>query len=87
MRLVANGNVTVWPPAPQQYAPPPFPMAVTAVPIPRGETGSGRLTLACSRPPGLGGNGRTCEIAEVWLVVASGAATRDRHSPPTLPWR
>ena len=28
MRLVANGNTTVWPPGNQQYAPPPFPVQV-----------------------------------------------------------
>jgi len=83
MRLVAGG-VHVWPPSPWapspcvdtsanspcQYSVPPTPMVKTRVPIPRSVTANGSLTLTCSQPPGVGGGGRTCQIAEVWLVVA-----------------
>jgi hypothetical protein len=31
---------------------------------------SGPLTLEWTRPAGLGGNGRGCDVAEVWLIKA-----------------
>jgi hypothetical protein len=36
--------------------------------IPRAATAKGELDLAWYREPGLGGNGRGCEVAEVWLI-------------------
>ena len=36
--------------------------------IPRELTLDGELTLSWSKPPGMGGNGRGCQIAEVWLL-------------------
>ena len=36
--------------------------------IPRAATTSGELNLAWYREAGLGGNGRGCEVAEVWLI-------------------
>jgi len=69
MRLVADG-VTVWPAAPLPYAQAPVPMARTHVPIPAALTADGKLTLSCNQRPGSAGNGRTCQISEVWLVVA-----------------
>jgi hypothetical protein len=72
MRLTANNRTTVWPPAGEEnvdgYAYPPLPMQVTVVDIPKSETESGSLRLSCSQYPGLEGNGRTCQISEVWLV-------------------
>ena len=68
-RLVANGQTVLWPPAPLEYASAPAPMAVTAVGVPRAETSGGSLEVRCEQPPGTEGNGRTCQISEVWLVV------------------
>ena len=83
MQLVANGKVVVWPPADDdeydddddddgdgsnRFAPAPYPMTVTPIPIPQSETVGGELALACGQPLGVAGNGRTCQIAEVWLV-------------------
>ena len=63
LRLVANGSVEIhplilrsWPPAPQEFA------------IPREAISSGELKLAWTREPELGGNGRGCQVAEVWLI-------------------
>jgi hypothetical protein len=70
MRLFVDGNVTVWPPPPLAYSLAPVPMAKTRIKIPREATADGKLTLSCDQPYGLRGNGRTCEIVEVWLVVA-----------------
>jgi hypothetical protein len=36
--------------------------------IPRAATSTGELKLAWYREPGLGGNGRGCEVSEVWLI-------------------
>jgi hypothetical protein len=36
--------------------------------IPRPLTADGKLTLSWTRDPGLGGNGRGCEVSEVWLM-------------------
>lgn len=61
-RLVANEGVEIyplqlrpWPPAPQTFA------------VPRSATAKGELTLSWTREPGLGGNGRGCQVAEVML--------------------
>jgi hypothetical protein len=36
--------------------------------IPKEATAGGELDLSWYRPPGLGGNGRGCQVAEVWLI-------------------
>lgn len=71
MQLVATGGVVVWPPAPwsSEYWAAPTPMVKTRVKIPASLTANGSLTLSCRQPFGVGGGGRTCMIAEVWLVV------------------
>jgi hypothetical protein len=63
IRLVANQSTEIhplieraWPPAPQEFA------------IPPQATAKGELTLTWTREPGLGGNGRGCQVAEVWLI-------------------
>ena len=37
-------------------------------------TGDGELTLKWFGEPGLGGNGRVCQLSEVWLLKETGAA-------------
>lgn len=74
-QLLANGNVQVWPKPPLQYALPPTPMQVTRLSIPMSETAGGNLTLSCRQPPGLTGNGRTCQITEVWLKLSSSSSS------------
>ncbi|MGO8720590.1 MAG: alpha-glucuronidase family glycosyl hydrolase [Acidobacteriaceae bacterium] len=66
LRLMANGTIEihpymlrVWPPAPQEFA------------IPSAATSTGELKLEWTREPGLGGNGRGCQVAEVWLIPVS----------------
>jgi len=36
--------------------------------IPAKAAENGVLSLKWSRTPGLGGNGRGCQVAEVWLI-------------------
>jgi hypothetical protein len=61
-RLMANDGIEIhplqlrpWPPAPQTFA------------VPRAATAKGELRLTWTREPGLGGNGRGCQVAEVML--------------------
>jgi len=46
----------------------PQPPAPLEFDIPPEATAKGELTLAWSREPGLGGNGRGAQVAEVWLL-------------------
>ena len=46
----------------------PQPVEPVEFDIPRAATSKGELDLAWYREPGLGGNGRGCEVAEVWLI-------------------
>jgi hypothetical protein len=36
--------------------------------IPQEATATGELVFRWRRPPGLGGNGRGCQVSEVWLM-------------------
>jgi hypothetical protein len=73
MRLQID-NVTVWPSPPSEFALPPVPMHKTCVAVPRTATADGDLTLMCGQPEDVAGNGRTCQIAELWLVVSTPSA-------------
>jgi hypothetical protein len=62
VRLIAN-NIEIhplmkkpWPPAPLEFA------------VPREVTNGGTATFSWTRELGLGGNGRGCQISEVWLI-------------------
>jgi hypothetical protein len=64
IRLTANDRLEVHPPLTQVYQPVEFD-------IPREATAGGELTLTWTRPPGGGGAGRGCQVAEVWLMRKS----------------
>lgn len=63
LRLVANGDVEI-----HGYHQKPSPVAPLEFAIPRETTRTGTLDLEWTRPPGLGGNGRGCQVSEVWLI-------------------
>ena len=46
----------------------PAPVRPIEFDIPREATRNGDLTLSWTREPGQGGNGRGCQVAEVWLI-------------------
>ena len=46
----------------------PNPHKTLTFPIPKDLTADGKLELKFNREPGLGGNGRGCQVAEVWVV-------------------
>lgn len=63
MRLMAGDQYEIhplqlrpWPPRPQEFD------------IPQEATAGGELKLAWTREQGLGGNGRGCQVSEVWLI-------------------
>jgi hypothetical protein len=50
----------------------PHPPAPLEFEIPREATADGEVTLRWAREPGRGGNGRGCQVAEVWLIRRGG---------------
>jgi hypothetical protein len=62
VRLVANDKTEIHPALTKTYQPLEFD-------IPPEATKTGTLTLTWTRPPGGGGAGRGCQVAEVWLMV------------------
>jgi hypothetical protein len=63
IRLVAGEGIEIHP-----LMRKPQPVEPIEFNIPRAATAKGGLDLAWYREPGLGGNGRGCEVAEVWLI-------------------
>jgi hypothetical protein len=63
MRLMANDQFEVHP-----YIAKEQPIRPVEFDIPREATKDGRLVLAWTQAPGRGGNGRGCQVAEVWLI-------------------
>jgi hypothetical protein len=63
IRLVANETDEVHP-----LMLKPTPLRPLEFDLPPAATASGTLDLAWYREPGLGGNGRGCQVAEVWLL-------------------
>jgi hypothetical protein len=63
IRLVADEKYEIHPLLQQEF--PPKPMEFD---IPPEATQDGELRLTWRKPPGLGGSGRGCQVAEVWLI-------------------
>ncbi len=63
IRLVAGGNIEIHP-----YQVKEFPYRPREFDIPAAAYRSGSLTLTWTREPGLGANGRGCQVAELWLI-------------------
>ena len=63
IRLVANGSIEIHP-----FIDKPVPYRPIEFDIPREATASGELRLDWTRSPGLAGNGRGCQVSEVWLI-------------------
>jgi hypothetical protein len=63
IRLVANDGIEVHP-----LIAKPAPLRPVEFDIPKQATEKGSLTLSWYREPGLGGNGRGCQVAEIWLI-------------------
>ena len=63
IRLTANESTEIHP-----YIAKPVPYHPIEFDLPRSVTANGQLTLQWTRQPGQGGNGRGCQVAEVWLI-------------------
>jgi hypothetical protein len=68
IRCVANDTIEIHP-----FISKPFPIRPLEFDIPQEATRTGTLELSWYREPGLGGNGRGCQVAEVWLIVSNPA--------------
>ena len=60
---LAAGNVEIHP-----FLARPQPIAPVEFDIPPSATANGMLDLSWTREPGAGGNGRGCQVAEVWII-------------------
>jgi hypothetical protein len=69
IRLIANDQIEVHP-----YLTKPFPFKPIEFAIPPRATADGELTLSWYGEPGLGGNGRGCQVSEVWLLKEAASA-------------
>jgi hypothetical protein len=67
IRLVANDRFEIHPYRKKIFPPKPLEFS-----IPRAATAGGELVLKWYGTPGLGGNGRGNQVAEVWLIKESG---------------
>ena len=63
IRLDANGDIEIHP-----FITKPSPVQPIEFDIPPSATNDGQLRLAWRREPGIGRNGRGCQVAEVWLI-------------------
>jgi hypothetical protein len=63
IRLVANGSIEIHP-----LMKKPAPLGPIEFDIPREATRNGELLLTWNRDPALGGNGRGCQVSEIWLI-------------------
>jgi hypothetical protein len=63
LRLLANGSIEIHPFISKQV-----PYQPVEFEIPRDATRNGELNLAWTREPGQGGNGRGCQVSEIWLI-------------------
>ena len=63
IRMLANGAVEIHP-----FIQKPNPARRLEFDLPWEVTRGGTLELSWQRPPGLGGNGRGCQVSEIWLM-------------------
>jgi hypothetical protein len=63
IRLVGGNGVEIHP-----LISKPWPIRPAEFDIPAAAIIGSELTLRWSREPGLGGNGRGCQISEIWLM-------------------
>ena len=78
IRLSAGDGLEVHP-----LMPKPWPIQPIEFDIPAKATAGGEMTLTWQREPGLGGNGRGCQVSEVWLIKKSDRLqpVEQRHFP------
>jgi hypothetical protein len=70
VRLMANDKIEIHP-----YLTRPYPIKPLEFDLPSAATESGELTLSWFGEPGLGGNGRGCQVSEAWLIKEPAAGS------------
>eukprot|EP01121_Diplochlamys_sp_Union-15-3_P010353 TRINITY_DN2899_c0_g2_i1.p1 TRINITY_DN2899_c0_g2~~TRINITY_DN2899_c0_g2_i1.p1 ORF type:complete len:823 (-),score=120.49 TRINITY_DN2899_c0_g2_i1:23-2491(-) len=65
VRLMADDTLLV-----HDYIEKPSPPKPLTFKIPNQSTSDGKLKLTWNQSPGIGGSGRGCQVAEVWLIVS-----------------
>jgi len=73
IRLAANESLEIHP-----YIPKPVPFKPLEFAIPPSATAQGELTLSWYGEAGLGGNGRGCQVSEVWLMKEPPPSTESK---------
>jgi len=68
IRLTADGDIPV-----HSYIKKSLPLKPMSFEVPRSATKDGELTLTWNQEMGIGGNGRGCQVAEVWLLKKENA--------------
>jgi hypothetical protein len=63
LRLTAGDGIEVHP-----WRAKPLPIRPLEYDVPKAATAKGELDLCWRQTPGRGGNGRGCQVAEVWLM-------------------
>jgi hypothetical protein len=63
IRLATGGGIEIHP-----LMAKPWPIRPVEFDLPLAATAKGELTLVWTREPGLGDNGRGCQVSEVWLI-------------------
>jgi hypothetical protein len=63
VRLEADDGISI-----HDFMPKPRPLKPLEFDVPRKATADGKLTLRFYQEPGRGGNGRGCQVGEVWLL-------------------
>ncbi len=71
IRLIANEAIEI-----HGLLAKPWPFKPIDFPVPQAATRGGELTLSWYGEPGLGGNGRGCQVSEVWLMPDASADNR-----------
>jgi len=70
IRLAANDTIEIHP-----YMAKPVPFKTLEFAIPQPATAQSELTLSWFGEAGLGGNGRGCQVSEVWLIKQAASPT------------
>ncbi len=71
IRLVANDRIEIHP-----YLTRPYPIKPLEFDLPPAAIESGDVTLSWFGEPGLGGNGRGCQVSEAWLIKGPAGSGR-----------
>lgn len=79
IRLMANETIEIHP-----FLEKPVPCRPLEFDLPAEATRTGELHLSWTREPGLGGNGRGCQVSEIWLIPGPDSGKQQRNGRRAL---